>query len=106
MRVDVIVSDIHQPVFFSLAREVHAGLDSRERGFLRTENDVVNLTLARRKFAVSRNGARDVRGIAGVLCADVHHYDVAISNLARQLVVVQGRRIRPCPDNRRIALSF
>ena len=106
MRIDVVVGDIHQPVFFAFAGEVRAGLHRRERLVLRAENDFVDFALARCELAISGKGARDVRRVTGILRANVKHYDVAILNLARQFVIVERGRIRPRTDNRRIAFCF
>src|SRR5690242_1373021 len=106
MRVDVIVGDIHQPVFFASAGKMRAGLNGRKRRVLSAKNDFVDFALARSEFAISGNRARDVRGIAGVLRAYVEDNDVTVFNLARKLVVVQRRRIWSCADYRRIAFSF
>ena len=106
VRIDVVVREIRQAVFFALAREMRAGSDRRERCVLRAKNDFINFALARGELSIGRNGARNVGRVAGVLCADIHDHDVAVLDLARQLVIVQRRGVWPRADNGRIALSF
>src|SRR5262249_28134778 len=77
--VDVVVGDEEEGLFVVLA-EVGAGFDGGDGGILCAEDDVVNFALARREFAVGRNGAGDVSGVAGELCADIEDDDVAILN--------------------------
>src|SRR5205807_3903648 len=106
VRVDVFVRDIHQPVFLASTRKMRARFDGGESGILRAKNDFVDFTLARGELAVGGNGACDVRRVAGVLCTNIHDYDVAIFDLARELVVVQRGRIWPRADNWRITFSL
>src|SRR5262249_2025076 len=103
--VDVVVGDFLQALV-ALGAESYSGLELRERGVLRSQHDVVDLELARREFAVRGNGARNVGGIAGILCGDIHHYDVAVLNLARELVVMQRRGIWTGADDRRVPFGF
>src|SRR5262249_29692048 len=89
VRVDVVVRNLPE-AFVTLEAHIHAGFGGCESGILRAENDFVNFALARREFAVRGNGASDIGGIAGVLRTNVKHDDVAVLDIARQLVVVQG----------------
>src|SRR5689334_24906800 len=91
MRVDVVISDIHQPVFLASTGEVRSWLDGCERRVLCAKNDFVDFTLARRELAIGRNRTRDVRGVPGVLRADVENHNVAVLDLPRKLVVMQCR---------------
>src|SRR5215472_18942219 len=106
VRVDIVVGDVHQPVFLASAREMDAGLEGCERRVLRAKNDFVDFALAQGELAARGNGARDVRGIARILRSDVEDDHVAILDPARKLVVMQRSRIRPRADNRRVSFSF
>ena len=103
--IDVVVGNF-EDALVALAAQVHAGLQRSQRRVLRAQHDLVDFALPRREFAVGGKRARDVRGIAGVLRANIQHHDVAVLNLARKLVVVQRRGIRARADDRRVALRF
>src|SRR5271154_1822206 len=105
MRVDVFVGDSVN-TFVALLAHVHAGFDSGHGGILRAQNDFVNFTLARSELAIGGNRSRDVRGVSGVLCANVNHDDVAVHNFAREFVVMQHCGIGTCADDGRIAFRF
>ena len=105
MGIDVVVGNLVNALV-AFVTEIHARLERGEGRVLCTENDVVDFALARRVLAVSGQRARDVRRIAGVLCPDVEHDDVAILDFARELVVVQRGGVRAGPNNRGVTLSF
>ena len=77
-----------------------------QRGVLRAEHDVINLELARREFAVSGERTRDVRGIAGILGADVQNDDVAIFHLSGKAIVMKRGGIWTRADNGSVAFGF
>ena len=106
VRVDVVVSDVHQPVFFASARKMHSGLHSRKRSVLRAQDDFVDFALSRGELAIRGNRARNIRGVTGILCAHIEHHNVAVLDLARELVVVERGRVRPRADNWSITFSF
>src|SRR6266699_1395602 len=56
VRVDIVVGDVHQPIFLAAARKMRAGLESCERRVLRAKNDFVDFTLAR--FEPAARGKR------------------------------------------------
>src|SRR5947207_8327397 len=105
VRVDVGVSNFLDALAVFVT-EIHARLERGEGGVLRAQDDFVDFALARRELAVGRNGARNVRGIAGILRADVENDDVAVFDFARELVVVKRGGIRASADYRRVALRF
>src|SRR6267143_2725786 len=105
VRVDVVVGNLVGTMVTLLA-DVVARLEHRERGILRAEHNRINFTLARSELAVRGNGARNVRGVAGILSANVENYDVSVRDLAIELVVVQHRRIGAGADDRSVAFSF
>src|SRR5207249_2560287 len=105
VRVDVVVGNfLHALVAF--AAKIHARLELGEGGVLRAENDFIDFTLARGELAIGGKGARDVRGITGVLRTNVKNDDVAIFDFARELVVVERGGIQAGADNGRVALRF
>ena len=105
MRVDVVVGNfLHALVAF--AAKIHARLERGEGGVLRAENDFIDFTLARGELAIGGKGARDVRGITGVLRTNVKNDDVAIFDFARELVVVERGGIQAGGDNGGVALRF
>src|SRR2546429_1940013 len=75
VRVDIVVGDVHQPIFLAAARKMRAGLESCERRVLRAKNDFVDFTLARCEPAARGKRAGDVRGIAGILRSDIEDDD-------------------------------
>src|SRR6266446_1282793 len=105
MRVDVVVCNFLDTLATFVA-EIHARLEGGEGRVLRAENDFVDLALPRRELAVGGNGARDVRGITGVLRANVHDHDVAVFYFARELVVMERSGVRAGANNRGVALRF
>ena len=105
VRVDVVVGDVVEAVGLAVAQR-HAGLGGGECGVLRAEDDVVDFALARREVAVRGERARDVRGVAGILPADVQQDDVAILDFAAELIVVQHDGIGPGADDRRVGFRL
>src|SRR6266403_1529147 len=103
--VDVVVGNLVD-VFIAFAAKIHAGFESDQGGVLRAKNDAVDFTLAGRKFAVRRNGTRDVGGVASVLRADIQDDDVAVFDFARQFVVVQRGGVGAGANDRGVALCF
>src|SRR5882762_6414858 len=103
--VDVIVGELVNALV-ALGAVVRARLQRSDGRILRTEDDVVDFALARRKLAVGGQRARDVRGVAGVLRPNVEHHDVAVFDLARELVVVQRGGVWAGANNRGVTLRF
>src|SRR6266699_54785 len=103
--IDVIVSNFLYALA-TLVAEIHARPERGEGRVLRAEDDLVDLALARRELAVSRNSARNVRGVAGILRANVHDHDVAVFDSARELVVVQRGGVRAGANDGGVALRF
>src|SRR6266481_6006413 len=86
--IDVVAGDFVD-AFVAFASKIHPRLESSERGVLCSEDNVVNLKLARREFAVGGERTRDVGGIARILGADVQNDNVAILHLAGKAIVVE-----------------
>src|SRR5580692_7780761 len=105
MRVDVVVRNSVDALVAFLAH-VHTRFQSSKSGVLRAKNDVVNFALARSELAVGRQGARDIRGVAGELRTNIQDDDVAILDLARELVVMQRRRVWPSAYDGRVPFGF
>src|SRR5260370_4216423 len=103
--VDVIVGEFVD-AFVALGTVIRTGLQCSDGSMLRTEDDVVDFALAWRELAISGQRARDVRGVTGVLSADVEDDDVAVFYLAGELVVVQRGRVRAGANDRRVAFGF
>src|SRR5258708_32650535 len=103
--VDVVVGNLVD-VFIAFAAKIHARFQGGQGGVLRAKSDVVDFTLAGRKFAVRRNGTRDVGGVASVLRADIQDDDVAVFDFARQFVVVQRGGVGAGANDRGVALCF
>src|SRR6266853_1658167 len=103
--VDVVARDFVD-AFVAFAAKIHARLEGGEGGVLGAEDDVVNLKLTGREFAVGGERAGDVRGIAGVLGADVQNDDVAVCNLAGKPIVVERGGIGSCTDDGSVSLGL
>src|SRR5467141_5160743 len=74
--VDVIVGELVDALV-ALGAVIRARLQRSDGSILRTEDDVVDFALARRELPISRQRARDVGGVAGVLRPNVENHDVA-----------------------------
>src|SRR6185437_8903681 len=104
MRIDVVRYDLLQAVLASV--EHGARLHSGYCGTLRTENDIVNLALARRELSAGGQRARDIGGVTAIFTADVNYHHVAILNLVIQRTVVQHRGVEACAHDRRVSFAF
>src|SRR5260370_145779 len=103
--VDVVVGNLVD-VLLALAAKVHPRLEGGDCGVLRFKDNFVEFALPRRVFAVGGKGASDVRGVAGVLCADIEYHDVAVFDFARELVVMEGGGVRAGADDWGVGLRF
>src|SRR6516162_9286326 len=76
VRVDIVVGDVHQPIFLASAGKMRAGLEGCERRVLCAKNNLVDFALPRCEPAARGKSACDVRGIAGILRSDIEDDDV------------------------------
>ncbi len=87
--------------------ESHApGFTARNGGLLRAEHNPIELALARREFAVHRNGARDVARVAIALRGGIDHHQLAAIHAPPVRHVVQDGAVRPGADDGRIGRPF
>src|SRR5690348_13168544 len=77
MRIDVIHSNFVEGVRVVPCQLRFSDLEGLHGRFLRSQHNVINLTLPGRKLTVHWSGAGNVSGIHGVFPAYVHHYYVA-----------------------------
>jgi hypothetical protein len=105
MGIDVVVSDA-VGAFAALVADVGARLQRGQGGVLRTQNDFVNFALARGEFSVGGKRAGNVRGVAGILRADIQHDDIAILNFSGEFIVVQDGGIRSGANDGRVTLGL
>src|ERR1700722_14936617 len=105
VRIDVVVGNLVDALGAFLAI-VHAGLDGRQSGILRAENDFIDFALPGCEPAIGGERACDVGGVAGVLRADVEDDHVPVFDFAGQLVIVQHGGVRTGADDGGVAFGL
>src|SRR3954466_1414700 len=75
--IDIVRRNLLQAHFVFGRTEHDTGLDGRNRGFLRSEDDLIQLALSSSELAVYRNRSRNVAGVHRAFRRDVHQNEFA-----------------------------
>ena len=79
--------------------EWFAGFQCVHTGELRVKNSLIHIALRPGEFAVNREGARDVAGVAFVFATGVNQQQIAVLHFAVAVVVVQHAGVRAASDD-------